>query len=62
MRVLRISGVRLLVLKVWPAWMPQPCRSSGPKHHPERGDGVFRVRACFGVRGLEDEGFKELGV
>ena len=35
--VLRIRGVRALgFLKVWPARMPQPRRSSAWNRHPER--------------------------
>ena len=35
--ILRIRGVRALgFLKVWPARMPQPCRSSAWNRHPER--------------------------
>ena len=37
---LRILGVRILGFKVWPAWMPQPCRSSARNHHPGRAGGL----------------------
>ena len=35
-------------MKVWPGRMPQPCRSSARKHHPERA-GRFRITGVLRV-------------